>query len=183
MSTQTPKIYVVRGDITTACDDLFVDDFAIVNAANRTLLGGGGVDGAIHRAGGQAIYDECWDLRRTVLPDGLDVGAAVATTAGKLNAKAVIHTVGPVYQEELDLSDLLRDCYRRSLYVAERLKLWNVAFPLISSGVYGWPKEDAIFQAVRAIFGANTLVERVALVAFDAETEDLIHKVLEKFTD
>lgn len=178
MTTPMPKISVVLGDITTICDTFFDGDYAIVNAANRRMLGGGGVDGAIHAAGGHAIYDECVQIRKTVIPDGLDVGAAVATTAGKLNAKAVIHTVGPLYQPSLDLSDLLQDCYRRSLWAADGLGIRNVAFPLISSGAYGWPKEDAVRQAITGILAAkDTKVQRVALVAYNEEIETLMSSV------
>ncbi len=123
-----PAITVVEGDITT----LTVD--AIVNAANSRLLGGGGVDGAIHRAGGTGDPEACEVLRNTSLPDGLPVGAAVATTAGKLHAKAVIHTVGPRYSRSEDRSGLLRSAYTRSLAVADSIGARTVAFPLISAG-------------------------------------------------
>lgn len=167
-----PAITVVEGDITT----LTVD--AIVNAANSRLLGGGGVDGAIHRAGGPEILKACEVLRNTSLPDGLPVGAAVATTAGKLHAKAVIHTVGPRYSRSEDRSGLLRSAYTRSLAVADSIGARTVAFPLISAGVYGWPKEDAVRQAVSAIRAAKTEVETVTLVAFNKETADLMRRAI-----
>lgn len=153
-------IDVVRGDITT----LRVD--AIVNAANSTLLGGGGVDGAIHRAGGPAILAECTTLRNTSLPHGLAAGAAVVTTAGRLPATWVIHTVGPRYSAREDRSALLRSAYVRSLAAADAVGATTVAFPLISGGSYGWPTDDAILQQVTAVTGASTAVDVVTLVAF-----------------
>ncbi|WP_308198253.1 O-acetyl-ADP-ribose deacetylase [Rhodococcus sp. ARC_M6] len=167
-----PTITVVEGDITT------LDVDAVVNAANSRLLGGGGVDGAIHRAGGSAILEACKVLRNTSLPDGLPVGAAVATTAGKMKARNVIHTVGPRYSDTEDLSARLRSAYTRSLAVADSLGARTVAFPLISSGVYGWPKEDAVRQAVSAIRAADTQVESVILVAYNQESAALMRRVL-----
>lgn len=167
-----PTITVVEGDITT----LHVD--AIVNAANRSLLGGGGVDGAIHRAGGPEILAACGTLRATSLPDGLSVGAAVATTAGQLPASAVIHTVGPRYSRHEDRSVLLRAAYTRSLAVADSLGARTVAFPLISSGACGWPKKDAVRQAVAAITDAKTDVAEAILVAYNADTAALMRRVL-----
>ena len=139
------EIEAVRGDITTQRVD------AIVNAANSSLLGGGGVDGAIHRAGGPAILDECRQLRRTTLVDGLPTGAAVATTAGRLPAGHVIHTVGPVWSARQDRSHLLTSAYRQSLRVAEELGATSIAFPAVSAGVYGWPMADAARIAVAAV--------------------------------
>jgi O-acetyl-ADP-ribose deacetylase (regulator of RNase III) len=140
------QLELVQGDIT----EQHVD--AIVNAANRTLLGGGGVDGAIHRRGGPEILAECRELRATRYPDGLPTGQAVATTAGDLPARWVIHTVGPIHGRGED--EQLRDCYRNSLRVAAELGARSVAFPLISAGAYGWPRDDAIRQAVDAIRAA-----------------------------
>ncbi len=156
-------IDIVRGDITT----LRVD--AIVNAANSALLGGGGVDGAIHRAGGPAILAECKTLRNTTLPNGLGAGAAVATAAGRLSAKWVIHTVGPRYSAFEDRSAILRSAYLRSLAVADSLGAKTVAFPLISGGSYGWPTHDAVAQQVAAVTSAATGVEVISLVAFTSE--------------
>jgi len=130
-------IEAVRGDITTQAVD------AIVNAANSSLLGGGGVDGAIHRAGGPLILQECRDIRAARYPDGLPTGQAVATTAGRLPARHVIHAVGPVYSTREDRSGLLASAYRQSLRVARELGARSVAFPAISAGVYGWPMTDA----------------------------------------
>lgn len=140
------RLQVVRGDVTEQQVD------AIVNAANSSLLGGGGVDGAVHRRGGQAILAECRTLRETTYREGLPVGEAVATTAGELPARWVIHTVGPVYGR--GDAEQLRSCYRSSLRVAAELGAETVAFPLISAGVFGWPEEDAVRQAVAAIRAA-----------------------------
>lgn len=145
-------IELVRGDITAQQVD------AIVNAANSSLLGGGGVDGAIHRRGGPAILAECRELRATRYPDGLPTGAAVSTTAGDLDAQWVIHTVGPVYSKSTDRSELLASCYRESLRVADGLGADSVAFPAISTGVYGWPMDDGSRIAVRTVRDADTAV-------------------------
>jgi O-acetyl-ADP-ribose deacetylase (regulator of RNase III) len=133
------------GDITEQSVD------AIVNAANSSLLGGGGVDGAIHRAGGPEILAECRRLREKSLPGGLPTGDAVATTAGRLDARWVIHTVGPVYSAREDRSALLASAYRRSLEVAAGLGAASVAFPAVSAGIYGWPIEDAARVAVTTV--------------------------------
>lgn len=125
------------GDITAVHAD------AIVTAANSGLLGGGGVDGAIHRVGGPSILAECREIRATTHPDGLPAGQAVATGAGDLPARWVIHTVGPVWSATEDRSATLASCYRESLRVARRLGARSVAFPAISAGVYGWPIADA----------------------------------------
>ncbi|MFD4291872.1 O-acetyl-ADP-ribose deacetylase [Rhodococcus sp. NPDC058505] len=167
-----PVIEVRQGDITAVRVD------AIVNAANSSLLGGGGVDGAIHRAGGPRILDACRHLRATTLPDGLAAGAAVATTAGDLPAEHVIHTVGPVYSGSEDRSAVLRSAYTRSLAVADGLGARSVAFPLISAGAYGWPREDAVRQAIAAVTAAGTAVERIVLVAYDRDTADLMRRAL-----
>jgi O-acetyl-ADP-ribose deacetylase (regulator of RNase III) len=139
------RIEVARGDIT----DERVD--AIVNAANSSLLGGGGVDGAIHAAAGPVLSQECRRLRSTTYPDGLATGDAVATSGGYLPAPWVIHTVGPVRWEHPDGGDLLASCHRRSLAVADRLGLTSVAFPAISCGGFGWSPREAAPIAVRAV--------------------------------
>jgi len=149
------QILIHPGDITKIKAD------AIVNAANSSLLGGGGVDGAIHRAGGPAILAACRELRTTSLPDGLPAGHAVATTGGKLPSKWVIHTVGPVWSSSDDRSETLASCYREALRVADQLGATVVAFPAISAGVYGWPIDDAARIAVAAVRGAETSVSRV----------------------
>lgn len=135
----------VLGDITTQEAD------AIVNAANSSLLGGGGVDGAIHRAGGPQILAECRALRASRYGRGLPTGRAVATTAGRLPARWVIHTVGPVFTAEEDRSALLASCYRESLRVAAELGAATVAFPAVSTGLYRWPMADAARIAVAAV--------------------------------
>ena len=137
-------IVAVQGDITEQQVD------AVVNAANSSLLGGGGVDGAIHRRGGPAILAACRDLRAT-LRDGLPAGQAVATTAGNLPARWVIHTVGPVWSATEDRGAVLSSAYRESLRVAEELGATTVAFPAVSAGVYGWPMADAARIAVETV--------------------------------
>lgn len=154
------EILTERGDITEAEVD------AVVNAANSTLLGGGGVDGAIHRRGGPDILAECRRLRAESYPGGLPTGQAVATTAGNLPARWVIHTVGPVYAGGEDRSDRLASAYRESLRVADELGARTVAFPAISAGVYGWPVPDAARIAVETVRGAGTGVEQVRFVLF-----------------
>src|SRR6266853_1217062 len=140
------RVSVVVGDITKQ------DVEAIVNAANSSLLGGGGVDGAIHRAGGPEILEECREIRRTRFPNGLPTGEAVVTTAGKLPALYVIHTVGPVYGENRGQeSELLANCYVNSLTLAVEKNLSSIAFPAISTGVYGYPLEKAAEVASKAI--------------------------------
>ncbi|MET7640710.1 O-acetyl-ADP-ribose deacetylase [Streptomyces sp. NPDC005438] len=155
------KVELVRGDITEAPVD------AVVNAANSSLLGGGGVDGAIHRAGGPEILDACRDLRASRYGRGLPTGQAVATTAGRLPARWVIHTVGPVWSRTEDRSDLLVSCYRNSLAVADELGARTVAFPAISAGVYRWPIEDAARIAVETVKVTSTEVAEVTFVLFD----------------
>jgi O-acetyl-ADP-ribose deacetylase (regulator of RNase III) len=154
-------ITLVQGDITRQTAD------AIVNAANSSLLGGGGVDGAIHRRGGPAILAECRKLRASHYGKGLATGQAVATTAGELDARWVIHTVGPVFSSEDDRSSLLASCYRESLRVADELGARTVAFPAVSAGIYGWPMEDAARIAVETVQAAETAVEEVRFVLFD----------------
>jgi len=157
-------VELVQGDITRQEVD------AIVNAANSSLLGGGGVDGAIHRAGGPAILAATRALRAGALPDGLPAGEAVATTAGDLRARWVIHTVGPVYAAGEDRSATLRSCYTSSLRVADEVGARTVAFPLVSAGVYGWPVDDAVAQALTALRRAATEVATARLVLFGATT-------------
>ncbi|GAA4553398.1 O-acetyl-ADP-ribose deacetylase [Pseudonocardia xishanensis] len=156
-------IELVQGDITRQEVD------AVVNAANSGLLGGGGVDGAIHRAGGPAILRECRELRRTRYPDGLPTGQAVATTAGDLPARWVIHTVGPVYAKREDRSHLLASAYRESLRVADEVGARSVAFPAVSAGIYGWPLDDAARIAVTTVRNADTRVETARFVLFSPE--------------
>ena len=169
-SVERMQIELLRGDITT------VDVDAIVNAANSSLLGGGGVDGAIHRAGGPSILEECRAI------GGCDTGDAVVTTAGRLPARKVIHTVGPIWSAHSpDEADrLLASCYRRSLEEADRLELRSVAFPNISTGVYGFPKDRAAQVAIAAVRGFEpSSVDTVTFVVFDEENEKLYRQVLD----
>ncbi len=152
------RITVVEGDLTAEAVD------AVVNAANSSLLGGGGVDGAIHRAGGPAILEACRELRAGPLPDGLPTGQAVVTTAGRLPARWVIHTVGPIYAREADPAGLLASCHAESLRVADELGAATVAFPAISCGIYGYPVDEAAPVAVAAARAAVTGVEEVRFV-------------------
>ena len=155
------NIEVLHGDITEQAVD------AIVNAANGSLMGGGGVDGAIHRAGGTAILEECKRVRANHYPDGLPTGQAVATTAGDLPARWVIHAVGPVYAKSEDRSGLLTSCHVESLRVADELGAHSVAFPAISTGVYGYPLDEAAPLALAAVRDADTRVQEVRFVLFD----------------
>ena len=156
------RIELVRGDITEQDAD------AIVNAANSSLMGGGGVDGAIHRRGGATILEECRAVRAERYPDGLPTGGAVGTTGGRLRARWVIHTVGPVYRADEDRSPLLASCHTESLRVADELGAAIVAFPAISTGAFGYPIEEAAAVAVRAVRRASTDVDEVRFVLFDA---------------
>ncbi|MFG1696728.1 O-acetyl-ADP-ribose deacetylase [Nonomuraea sp. NPDC049309] len=156
------ELTLVQGDITEQQVD------AIVNAANSSLLGGGGVDGAIHRRGGPEILQECRKLRAGRYAGGLPTGRAVATTAGRLPARWVIHTVGPVYSRSEDRSHLLASCHVESLRVADELGAESVAFPAISTGIYGWPVGDAARIALDAVRSAGTSVREVRFVLFDA---------------
>jgi len=165
-------IRLVQGDITRQSVD------AIVNAANSSLMGGGGVDGAIHARGGPAIIEECRRLRATTLPRGLPPGRAVATTAGKLDARWVIHTVGPVYSKNEDRSHLLASCHSESLRVADELGARTVAFPAISTGVYGYPLDAAAVVAVRAVRDATSNVDEVRFVLFDAPAYEAFARAL-----
>lgn len=158
-----PQVTLLMGDITAQDVD------AIVNAANSSLMGGGGVDGAIHRAGGAAILEACRELRRSRYPDGLPTGEAVATPGGRLPATWVIHTVGPVYAAERDPAALLRACHLSALRVADELGAAVVAFPAISTGVYGYPVAEAAEVAIGAVREARTRVSEVRFVLFGSE--------------
>ncbi|GAA2026397.1 O-acetyl-ADP-ribose deacetylase [Catenulispora yoronensis] len=158
---RTPSIKMVRGDITEQSVD------AIVNAANSSLLGGGGVDGAIHRKGGSAVLAECRALRAAHYGRGLPTGQAVATTAGRLPARWVIHTVGPVHSRTEDRSTLLAACHTNSLRVADSLGAATVAFPAISTGIFHWPITDAAPIAIAAVLDTPTSVQEVRFVLFD----------------
>jgi O-acetyl-ADP-ribose deacetylase (regulator of RNase III) len=165
------RVVVKVGDITKEDVD------AIVNAANGSLMGGGGVDGAIHRAGGPDILEECKELRRGKFPDGLPTGQAAITTAGKMAAKYVIHTVGPVYgRGGKEKAELLAACYDNSLRLAAQEKLKTIAFPAISTGVYGYPLDEAArvsSEAIEKFLSSDGSIQQVRLVFFsrsDAET-------------
>jgi O-acetyl-ADP-ribose deacetylase len=158
------EITLALGDITQQEVD------AVVNAANSGLLGGGGVDGAIHRRGGPEILAECRQLRAGRLRDGLPAGQAVATTAGRLPARWVIHTVGPVYSRKEDRSAILASCYRESLRVAEELGAATVAFPAVSAGIYGWPADSAARIAIDTVRESGADIAEARFVLF---TEDI----------
>ena len=166
MADPTPaRIEVLRGDITNEGVD------AIVNAANRSLMGGGGVDAAIHQAAGVSLLEECRELRRTSLPDGLRVGQAVATGAGDLSARWVIHTVGPNrWAGETDPA-LLASCFDESLALAGSLGARSIAFPAISAGIFGWDAQDVARVAMASATDATntTGLELIRFVLFDAE--------------
>jgi len=159
------RVTLKLGDITREQAD------AIVNAANASLLGGGGVDGAIHRRGGPAILAECRELRASRYAEGLSAGQAVATTAGNLDARWVIHTVGPVYSAREDRSALLASCYAQSLRVADELGARTVAFPAVSAGIYGWPADDAARVALATVSRTPSGVEEARFVLF---TDDML---------
>jgi len=162
------------GDITKEKVD------AIVNAANSSLMGGGGVDGAIHRAGGPEILKGCEEIRRVQYPDGLPTGRAVLTTGGKLTARYVIHTVGPVYgRGGKEKAKELASCYRNSLSMAAEHGLSTVAFPAISTGVYGYPLDEAArvcSKAVQDFVASATSVNEVHLVFFSQNDADVFLK-------
>jgi O-acetyl-ADP-ribose deacetylase (regulator of RNase III) len=164
---------LVQGDITVERVD------AVVNAANAALAGGGGVDAAIHRAAGSIMNSECLALRQSAeYRNGLPTGQAVATSGGNMFARWVIHTVGPIHDPAADQRELLRACYTNSLALADRLGAKAIAFPLISAGAYGWPRADAIAQALGALCGADTKVLTVRLVLFDEKTLALARQLL-----
>jgi O-acetyl-ADP-ribose deacetylase (regulator of RNase III) len=158
------RVTVLTVDITTQ------DVAAIVNAANSTLLGGGGVDGAIHRAGGPQILNECRQIRETTHPQGLPTGEAVITTGGNLPARYVIHTVGPIYGHNPDReAELLAACYQNSLRLALEHACSSVAFPSISTGAYGYPKQEAAAvssRAIRDFLSTDNQIREVRLVFF-----------------
>jgi O-acetyl-ADP-ribose deacetylase len=160
------QITLVEGDIT----DQDVD--AVVNAANSSLLGGGGVDGAIHRRGGPAILAACRELRRTDWRDGLPAGQAATTPGGDLAARWVIHVVGPAFSPSEDRSAVLASCYREALAAADRLGARTVAFPAVSAGVYGWPMDDAARIAVTTVAATPSSVDEARFVLFDRQAYD-----------
>ena len=164
------KIKLIKGDITK------VEADAIVNAANTSLLGGGGVDGAIHRAGGPEILEECQKIRAR--QGGCPTGEAVITTAGKMPSKFVIHTVGPVWNGgEKNEPTLLANCYKNSLKLAKEHGIKTIAFPNISTGIYGYPKEKAAEIAINTV-RKNELVDKVIFVSFGDDNYELYDKLL-----
>lgn len=162
------RLTVVQGDITTQQVD------AVVNAANRRMRGGLGVDGAIHAAGGRDVLEDC--IRR--FPDGLATGAAGWTTGGRLPARWVIHVVGPDWTAGERDRSLLTSCYSEALRVADELAARSVAFPLVSAGAYGWPREDAIRAAIDTLGTTMTEVDEARIVAFDARAHDEISALM-----
>ncbi|HEU4811195.1 MAG TPA: O-acetyl-ADP-ribose deacetylase [Nocardioides sp.] len=163
------EITVVEGDITRQDVD------AVVNAANRAMRGGGGVDGAIHAAGGPAVLADC--VAR--FPRGLATGDAGWTTAGEMSARWVIHVVGPNHRAGETDRSLLTSCYARALAVADELGARSVAFPLISAGIYGWPKDDAIAAAIETLRDTPTEVEEARMVAFGAAAREALERALQ----
>lgn len=184
MLTQTFPQTFLKGRVEVKIGDITVESAdAIVNAANSTLLGGGGVDGAIHRRGGKSILEECKKVRRTQYPDGLPAGEAVATVAGDLPAKYVIHTVGPIWKNgKSGEAETLKKCYMRSLECGLEKGCKTIAFPAISTGVYGFPKElaaEVSSKAIAEFLRMHETVVRVILVFFsgaDAHTFLAHHK-------
>ncbi len=169
-----PAIELIKADITKINVDV------IVNAANSSLLGGGGVDGAIHRSGGSEILKECKEIRNR--QGKCKTGEAVVTTAGNLPAKYVIHTVGPVWNEEREKgSQLLADCYRNSLKLAESLEIKTISFPNISTGVYRFPKELAARIAIQEVNNFESdIIQKIIFVCFDDENEKIYRELLKE---
>jgi O-acetyl-ADP-ribose deacetylase len=188
MNTSEPiKHRFLEGRVTVAVGDITRQDVeAIVNAANSSLLGGGGVDGAIHRAGGPEILEECREIRRTRFPQGLPTGEAVITTGGKLQALYVIHTVGPIYGEHDGReAELLANCYHNSLTLAVEKNLSSVAFPSIATGVYGYPRPEAAViasQTIENFLATDRQLKEVRLVFFQAPDAEIFLQN-QKFTE
>ncbi|MGI8694867.1 MAG: O-acetyl-ADP-ribose deacetylase [Geodermatophilaceae bacterium] len=173
MTSPAIQVIVKQGDITTEVVDV------IVNAANPGLLGGGGVDGAIHAAGGPAILAECRQRKRELPGGQLPRGQAVATTAGRLPARWVVHTAGPVWSPDDDRTEVLTSCYRESLRVAGDLGARSIAFPAISAGVYGWPMDDAARIAVSSVRAAPPgPVREVRFVLFGPEALQVFQRAM-----
>lgn len=165
------RVCLVVGDITKQQVDV------LVNAANSTLLGGGGVDGAIHRAGGPIILEECREIRRRFYPNGLPAGESVITSAGNLPARFVVHTVGPIYGQHGGREpELLAACYKNSLRLAVESSLQSIAFPAISTGVYGYPPAEAaiaVSQGISEFLATDQLLNEVRLVFFKPTDMDV----------
>jgi O-acetyl-ADP-ribose deacetylase (regulator of RNase III) len=167
-----PRIELVLGDITRQHVD------AVVNAANSSLLGGGGVDGAIHEAAGAELRAACRALRAGDYVHGLPAGQAVATTAGALPARWVIHTVGPVFEPGEDRTDVLASCFRESLRLADELGARSIAFPAVSAGVYRWPIDEVARIAVGTVLATTTEVDEVRFVLFSEPALEAFHGAL-----
>ena len=175
---ESERVAFLNGRVTVTVGDITKQDAeAIVNAANSSLLGGGGVDGAIHRAGGPAILEECREIRRMRFPQGLPTGEAVVTTGGNLLALYVIHTVGPIYGEQRGReAELLANCYYNSLAMAVEKNVTSVALPSIATGVYGYPRDEAAAISSGTIenFLANDLqLQDVRLVFFQSADAEI----------
>jgi O-acetyl-ADP-ribose deacetylase (regulator of RNase III) len=168
------RVHVLRGDITTQAVD------AIVNAANSSLFGGGGVDGAIHGKGGPQILEECREIRRVRYPSGLPTGAVVLTTGGRLPSRYVIHTVGPITRiGQSPDARMLAACYRNSLALAAESGFRSIAFPAISTGAFGYPREQAapvVSETIEAVLTSGSPLEQVRLVFYEAEDMKLFLK-------
>ena len=175
----TDTLEIITGDITRLAVD------AVVNAANGSLLGGGGVDGAIHRAGGPTILEACRNIRKQNWPDGLPPGKAVLTTGGQLAAPYVVHTVGPIFARDPAPDEKLAACYRNSLQLAARHHLGSIAFPGISTGVYGFPKPRAAsiaIDTIRSFQGENPgVMPKVILCAFSPGDAEILTTALDKW--
>jgi O-acetyl-ADP-ribose deacetylase len=169
----TTHIALFRGDITEFEADI------IVNAANSSLLGGGGVDGAIHRVGGPEIIAEIQRIREVKLTDGLPAGEVVSTNAGNLPAKWVIHTVGPIFDTDDDRSATLRSCYTESMDLADKLGAFTIAFPAIGAGAYGWPIEDAARLAIESVASTATHLTSATFVLHDDDAYAAFYDALE----
>jgi O-acetyl-ADP-ribose deacetylase (regulator of RNase III) len=173
-------IKLKKGDITEEqCD-------AIVNAANSSLMGGGGVDGAIHSKAGNELDEECLRIRREKYPRGLPTGEAVITSAGRLKARYVIHTVGPVWQGgKHNENELLKNCYKNSLRIAIEKELKSIAFPAISTGVYGYPLDLAAAASIQAINeflkDYPDLLKEICFVLFTMDAYDVFKKTLASY--
>ncbi len=167
------ELHLVKADITT------IEIDAIVNAANTSLLGGGGVDGAIHRKGGKKILEECIAIRNK--QGGCKVGEAVITSAGNLPSKFVIHTVGPVWnQDNIETDKLLSNCYQNSLNLALKHHIQSIAFPNISTGIYHFPKEKAAQIAINTVINYKDIkhFKKILFVCFDEENYKIYHQFL-----
>jgi O-acetyl-ADP-ribose deacetylase len=171
MAPKITKTEYLNGRVMLKIGDITKEEVdVIVNAANSSLMGGGGVDGAIHKSGGSQLLNECKQIRQTSYPDGLPTGKAVITSAGNLPAKYVIHTVGPIYSKEgKNAAKLLASCYTESLRLAVQKGISLIAFPSISTGVYGYPKDEAAMvssQAIDDFLRADNTLNQIRLVFF-----------------